>query len=87
MYEKAGKFFADWRDRQGHRLRKSFTSARAALKFEAEQKELAHPKQPGRGRQSPRYSVPDTTRAAKPAPRPQLVRRSLQQRVTSKPAR
>jgi len=49
MFEKHGKFYADWRDASGQRLRKSFTSKRAALQFEAEQKELAHPKQKARG--------------------------------------
>ena len=49
MYEKSGKFYADWRDKSGKRLRKSFTSKRAALQFEAEQKELAHPKSKARG--------------------------------------
>ena len=44
MFEKQGRFYADWRDKSGQRLRKSFTSKRAALQFEAEQKELAHPK-------------------------------------------
>jgi|GEM_PF-2381613 hypothetical protein len=50
MYEKSGKFYSDWRDRKGCRHRKSFTSARAALKHEAEQRELAHPKQTAAGR-------------------------------------
>lgn len=58
MFEKSGKFYADWRDASGKRLRKSFTSRRAALQFEAEQKELAHPKQKARGQQSPHYSAP-----------------------------
>jgi hypothetical protein len=53
MFEKQGKFYADWRDRTGTRKRKAFTSARAALKFEREQKELAHPKQNAKGNQSP----------------------------------
>lgn len=44
MYEKSGKFYADWRDRTGQRKRKSFNTARAALVFESEQKEIAHPK-------------------------------------------
>jgi hypothetical protein len=41
MYEKNGKYFADWRDRAGKRLRKSFNSPRAALQFEQQQRELA----------------------------------------------
>jgi len=40
MYEKAGKYYADWRDRSGKRKRKSFASRRAALTFEEEQKEI-----------------------------------------------
>jgi hypothetical protein len=44
MFAKDGKYYADWRDRSGKRLRLSFTSKRAALQHEAEQKELAHPK-------------------------------------------
>ena len=53
MYQKGPKFYADWRDASGKRLRKSFTSKRAALHFEAEQKELAHPKQTAKGRRRP----------------------------------
>jgi len=34
LYKKNGKFFADWRDHTGHRHRKSFTTARAAQKYE-----------------------------------------------------
>ena len=37
MFEKQGKFFADWRDQHGQRKRKSFHTERAALTFEAEQ--------------------------------------------------
>jgi hypothetical protein len=54
MYEKSGKFYADWRDAGGTRLRKSFASKRAALQFETEQKELAHPKTRAQGTQSPK---------------------------------
>ncbi|WP_109486933.1 hypothetical protein [Occallatibacter savannae] len=64
MFEKQGKFYADWRDRTGRRLRKSFTTRRAALQFEAEQKELAHPKSKARGQRSPRYSAPSTSGSA-----------------------
>lgn len=58
MFEKSGKFYADWRDRKGKRLRKSITSRRAALQFEAEQKAAAHPKQKARVTHSPTYSAP-----------------------------
>lgn len=64
MFEKTGKFYADWRDATGNRLRKSFTSKRAALQFEAEQKEKAHPKQSARGNQLPKSSAPATTSRA-----------------------
>ncbi len=53
MFEKGHKFYADWRDATGKRLRKSFTSRRAALAYEAEQKELAHPKHPAKGKTQP----------------------------------
>jgi hypothetical protein len=56
MFEKSGKYYADWRDRSGQRLRKAFTSKRAALLYEQEQKELAHPKQKARDSQSPKFS-------------------------------
>jgi hypothetical protein len=72
MYEKDGKYYADWRTREGKRTRKSFTSKRAALKYEEEQKELAHPKTRGRGRQLPKYSAPAT--AVTPAKRVQKLR-------------
>lgn len=64
MFEKSGKYYADWRDKSGRRLRKSFTSKAAALQFEADQKELAHPKTAARGQQSPRSSAPSSTGAA-----------------------
>ena len=73
MFEKCGKFYADWRDRKGVRHRKSFTSKRAALKFEQEQKELAHPKSRGRSQTLPKYSAPVTVRAGKTAPKLRLL--------------
>lgn len=63
MFEKNGKYYADWRDRRGKRLRKSFTSKRAALLFEAEQRELAHPKTNARGR----LLRPSSSRASRDA--------------------
>jgi hypothetical protein len=60
--EKNGKYVADWREKSGRRRRKTFTSKHAALRFEAEQKELAHPKQKARGNQSPSsYAQPQRT--------------------------
>jgi len=64
MFEKQGKFYADWRDRTGRRLRKAFSTRRAALTFETEQKELAHPKTKARGLRSPRYSAPSISGSA-----------------------
>lgn len=49
MFEKNGKFYADWRDRSGKRIRKSFNSPRAALTYE-QQKEVARPKPKALGR-------------------------------------
>lgn len=60
MFEKSGKFFADWRDHTGQRKRKSFHTERAALTFEAEQKELAHPKSTARGKRSPASYSPNS---------------------------
>jgi hypothetical protein len=39
MFEKQGRFYADWRDTSGKRIRKSFGSKRAALQYEQQQKE------------------------------------------------
>jgi hypothetical protein len=61
MFEKEGKFYADWRDKRGTRKRKSFTSMQAALRHEEEQKELAHPKKKARGQTSLKSSVPKRT--------------------------
>jgi len=47
MFEKIGKFYAGWREKSGTRKRKAFNTARAALLFEAEQKERAHPRSTG----------------------------------------
>jgi hypothetical protein len=49
MFKKQGKFYADWRDKSGTRKRKAFTSQRAALKFEAQQKDFA-PQTAGSGK-------------------------------------
>ena len=57
MFEKQGKFYADWRDRTGRRKRKSFDTAKAALRFEEEQKEIARPRLRLVGRTSRDYST------------------------------
>ena len=43
MYEKNGKFFADWVDETGRRTRKSFTSKAKARAYESAKKEDARP--------------------------------------------
>lgn len=68
MFEKDGKFYADWRDTSGKRLRKSFINRRAALQHEADMKELAHPKQKAQGRRSPKSSAPSTSGSRNPIP-------------------
>lgn len=70
MFEKNGKFYADWRDRSGKRLRKSFTSKRAAFQFEAEQKEVAHPKLRALGSQSRKFSAPPIQKTPSTVARP-----------------
>ena len=84
MFEKSGKFYADWRDRQGKRLRKSFNSARAALQHEAEQREIAHPKQTAQGKPSPKSFAPNMpgtrshpTPDRQPKPSSRMLVRSL----------
>jgi hypothetical protein len=94
MFEKTGRYYADWRDASGKRLRKSFTSKRAALQFEAEQKGRAHPKSKARGNHSPRSYAPATSNPApahtsKPSPagsarRLVLLRPKTSARPTSK---
>jgi len=97
LNEKNGKYVADWREKNGRRRRKTFTSKHAALRFEAEQKELAHPKQQARGNRSPSsYARPlktgqlvTVTRGASshctsrksPSPKPQAVTRPRSVRV------
>ncbi len=61
MFEKSGKFYADWRDRTGARKRKSFASARAALRHEQEQKDAAHPNAPARRNRWQKSSAPGTS--------------------------
>jgi hypothetical protein len=91
MFEKAGKFYADWRDRDGVRRRKSFTSPRAAQRFEAEQKELAHPKPKARVTPSPSYSRPISKTGDAPiartskSPRPSSLRLVHSRRRASAP--
>lgn len=71
MFEKNGKFFADWRDSDGTRHRKSFTTAALALEFEKASRGKAAPKKAeARGQHkalpaSSRRSVNSPLRASK----------------------
>jgi hypothetical protein len=38
MYIKGNKFYADWKDEDGHRRRKSFSTAKAALAYQGAQR-------------------------------------------------
>jgi hypothetical protein len=69
MFEKQGKYYADWRDRTGVRKRKSFSTARAALRFESEQKDTAHSKPTAQRLHSPKYSAPASKSRAAHAPK------------------
>jgi|ERR1019366_783446 hypothetical protein len=77
MFEKQGKFYADWRDRKGVRKRKSFKSAHAALQFEEEQKVLAHPKTTAHGRRLPMSCAPNIRASQTPTSTSQPKRSSL----------
>jgi hypothetical protein len=88
MYEKQGKFYADWRDRKGTRKRKSFTTARAALRFESEQKEISHPKFKAQGQPLPKLSAPASKSQTGHAPRtPLSPKRSSLKLAHSSPKR
>lgn len=83
MFEKAGKFYADWRTSQGTRVRKSFTSRRAALQFEAQQRDLAHPKTQARRTAWPKSSAPATNAPAPANKKPRSPAGSSRQQATS----
>ena len=58
MFEKNGKWFADWFEADGHRRRKSFTSKSAAMRHEREMKAEKKAQRRGQsGKSSPRASV------------------------------
>jgi hypothetical protein len=78
MYEKDNKYYADWRDRQGKRKRKSFTSPKAALRFEEEQKEIARPKKRGVGKLLPTFSTPKPSKGRNTARIVPFTKRSSQ---------
>ena len=82
MYIKNNKFFADWRDESGRRLRKSFTTARAAITYEAAQR-VRLPKQKAGG--PARKSYPSSL-SAKTIQKPATATRAAQP-VSSLPLR
>src|SRR5665213_174439 len=83
MFEKNGKYYADWRDTSGRRLRKAFTSRRAALTHEAEQKEVAHPKRQARRTPSPTSYAPTSSGHPRSATRAPLLKGSSRLQVIS----
>lgn len=44
MREKYGKFYADWKDKQGHRRMKAFPTKTGALRHQAKMREESNPK-------------------------------------------
>ena len=93
MFEKANKFYADWRDSKGKRKRKSFVSMKAAQKYEEEQKAITHPKKTAQVKQLPTYSVPERRRqpkkgkAATAQTRQQPAKHSLKRQANSRRAK
>lgn len=85
MFEKDGKFYADWRDRTGARKRKSFTTARAALKHETDEKESAHPKGQARNQQSQSYCAPVISLCPTATPSIRQPKHSSQRREAKPP--
>ena len=87
MFEKNGHYFADWRNRRGKRQRKSFTSEADAIRYEQEQRAIAHPKIKGKARPSRRSFAPTSPKRSirrhTPAASPQ---RSPQRRGVKGPA-
>lgn len=47
MFEKQGKYYADWYD-NGQRKRKAFTTKKAAIGYEDAMREAANPQRPRR---------------------------------------
>jgi periplasmic divalent cation tolerance protein len=81
MFEKGNKFYADWRDKLGKRKRKSFISKRAALVFEAEQKQINRRKRKKKTVRSPIQLVLTTTANAEEAAR--LGRTLVEERLAA----
>lgn len=95
MFKKGNRYYADWRDADGKRLRRSFTNATDATKFEEERRAEAHPKtkaseQPSPrsyGHSSRRKARSRATRRASPKSSPKLRARSARRsspRTTSR---
>lgn len=61
MFQKDGKWYADWRDKDGRRLRKSFASKRAAMQHEEDMRAIAHPKTKTLGKRSPQSLAPKSS--------------------------
>lgn len=90
MFQKGNLFFADWRNRKGQRLRKSFSNSADALDYEQAQKAAAHPKAkraaPPSPASSPRSSTkPRGTRAA--SQRRSSPKRAARERRRSNPTK
>ncbi len=68
MFEKNGSYYADWRDAKGQRIRKAFTTKRAALKYEAEQKSIITAPKTNGARKPLRPSSRLTSPRAEPKP-------------------
>jgi periplasmic divalent cation tolerance protein len=79
MFEKDGKFYADWRDKLGNRKRKSFISKSDARSYETEQKLINKRKK--RARLSPVRIVLTTT--ANPEEAAKLGRALVEERLAA----
>jgi hypothetical protein len=64
MFQKSGKFYADWRDESGARHRKAFTTARDATLYERQ-----HRRAPVKNTRPPETHI---TTKRKASPRPKL---------------
>jgi hypothetical protein len=82
MFQKDGKWYADWRDKDGRRLRKSFASKRAAMQHEEDMRAIAHPKKKTLGNRSPQSLAPKSSGGRSSGPRPlSLLERNSSQRA------
>ncbi len=81
MFEKNGKFYADWRDKLGNRKRKSFVSKSDARSYETAQKLINKRKRKKRVHLSPVRIVLTTTANAEEAAR--LGRTLVEERLAA----